>query len=77
MTDNRPQVTTPQEYASKYKLRPMTVAHEHCITENAYRRQMLATAKKTTPSPTTCRVSQLLDFIREMGLEPPQPIFFD
>jgi hypothetical protein len=50
MTDNSQQVTTPQEYASKYKLKPMTVAHEHCITENAYRRQMLATTKKTNPS---------------------------
>lgn len=79
MTENNHQcnVTTPQEYAQKYKLKPMAVAHELCITENAYRRYLLATAKKTNPSATTCRISQLLDFIRELGHEPPKPIFFD
>jgi hypothetical protein len=68
---------TPQEYAIKYKLKPIAAAYEHCISENAYRKQSLATANKTNPSATTCRISQLLDFIRETGNEPPQPIFFD
>lgn len=68
---------TPQEYAQKHNLRPIAVAYEHCISENAYRRQMLATENKTKPAATTCRISQLLDFIREQGLEPPQPVFFD
>jgi hypothetical protein len=77
MTDNSQQISTPHEYALKYNLRPMTVAHEHCITENAYRRYLLATDGKTTPSNTTRRISQLLTFIRELGYEPPNPIFFD
>lgn len=68
---------TPQEYAEKYRLRPMVVAHEHCLTENGYRKQTLSTKNKRNPSATACRIAQLLDFIREQGLEPPQPIFFD
>lgn len=68
---------TPQEYAQKYNLKAIAAAYEHCLTENAYRRQFLTTKNKRSPSATTCRVSQLLDFIREQGLEPPQPIFFD
>lgn len=68
---------TPKEYAEKYNLRPLATAYEHCLTENSYRRQLLTTKNKRNPSATVCRVSQLLDFIREQGLEPPQPIFFD
>ncbi|ABA24966.1 hypothetical protein Ava_B0255 (plasmid) [Trichormus variabilis ATCC 29413] len=68
---------TPQEYAQKYNLKATTVAHEHCISENAYRRQILSTKNKNRPAATTCRISQLLNFIREHGLEPPNPIFFD
>lgn len=68
---------TPQEYALKHKLKPIVAAYEHCISENAYRKQTLATENRTKPSATTCRISQLLDFIRQTGHEPPQPIFFD
>lgn len=68
---------TPQEYETKYKLKPIAVAYEHCMTEVGYRRQKLATKNKTSPSAMACRISQLLDFIREKGIEPPQPIFFD
>jgi hypothetical protein len=68
---------TPQNYAQKYRLKATQVAYEHCITEVSYRRQMLSTENKTKPSPQTCRISQLLDFIREQGLEPPPPNFFD
>ncbi|MBW4566023.1 MAG: hypothetical protein KME32_34090 [Mojavia pulchra JT2-VF2] len=68
---------TPQEYAEKYKIRPIVAAYEHCITENAYRKQALSTKNRANPSATTCRISQLLDFIREQGLEPPKPNFFD
>ena len=68
---------TPREYAEKYNLRPVQVAYEHCITEVGYRKQCLATKNKTKPSAQTCRISQLLDYIKDLGHEPPQPIFFD
>lgn len=68
---------TPQEYAEKYKFPISKVVYEHCITENAYRRYTLSTKNKSNPSPITCRVTQLLTFIRENGLEPPIPIFFE
>jgi hypothetical protein len=68
---------TPQEYASKHKLKPTVVAYEHCISENGYRKQTLLSENKTNPSPMACRISQLLDYIRELGYEPPPPIFFD
>ena len=68
---------TPQEYEAKYKLKPIVVAFEHCMSETGYRRQKLATENRTKPSAMACRISQLLDFIRESGLEPPKPNFFD
>jgi hypothetical protein len=68
---------TPQEYETKYNLKPIAVAYEHCMTEVGYRRQKLTTHNKTNPSAMACRISQLLDFIREQGQEPPHPIFFD
>lgn len=66
---------TPQEYEAKYKLKPNAVAYEHCMSETGYRKQKLATDNKTNPSAMACRISQLLDFIRENGQEPPKPLF--
>ena len=70
-------VTTPQEYAAKYNLRPIVAAHEHAMTENTYRRYLLSTKNRINPSLITRRVSQLLDFIKSNNLEPPDPVFFD
>lgn len=72
-----PVILTPQDYASYYRMRPSQVAHEHCISENAYRRYLLHTSTRSKPSPITCRVTQLLHFIRQMGAIPPEPFFCD
>jgi hypothetical protein len=70
-------VTTPQEYGIKYNLPPYAVAYDHCISENSVIRYSMKTHNKTNPSATTRRISQLLDFIRQLGYEPPNPNFFN
>jgi len=68
---------TPTEYAAKYNLRATVAAYELAMTENGFRKQQLHTKNRRQPSTQTCRVAQLLDFIRESGMVPPEPIFFD
>jgi hypothetical protein len=69
---------TPAEYAEKYRLKPIQAAYEIGMAEGSYRKQ-LSSSKKThrNPSAIACRTAQLLDFIRQAGLEPPPPVFFD
>ena len=69
---------TPVEYAQKYSLKPIKAAYDLCMTECTFRRLTLTTKNRIkNPSASSCRVAQLLDFIREQGLEPPEPNFFD
>ena len=68
---------TPTEYAQKHNLRPTVAAYELAMTENGFRKLSLATKNKRSPSTQACRIAQLLDFIKEQGLQPPAPIFFD
>ncbi|MEL7037764.1 MAG: hypothetical protein AAFO04_19375 [Cyanobacteria bacterium J06592_8] len=68
-------ILTPQEYANLYGLTPVEAAIDLGITENSFRRYTLTTKNKINPSPQTLRTVQLLNFIRERGLEPPS--FFD
>lgn len=72
-----PTIMTPAKYAQKHNLKPTVAAYELAMTENGFRKQGLATKNRRSPSAQSCRIAQLLDFIKEAGLEPPAPYFFD
>ncbi len=61
----------PVDYAIKHHLPPVQAAEECGMTETSFRRYTLSTGNKRSPSPLSRRVAQLLDFIRDQGLEPP------
>lgn len=63
---------TPLEYAKKYK-KPKTLAAYELGLDS----QILYRYEKgdRNPSATACRVAQLMDFIIQSGLEPPEPIY--
>lgn len=66
-------VDHPLKYGEKYNKNKITVAVEHCLTtpDVLYKYEK----KQKTPSLQTRRISQLLDFIRVNGFEPPAPFW--
>lgn len=72
---------TPTEYVEYYRRQynlPISVtAYELAMSESNFRRYAIVTKNKRKPSTQTCRVVQLLDFIRQNGLEPPPPVFLE
>jgi hypothetical protein len=75
------QAYTPSEYVEnyrrQYKLPVSAAAYDLAMSEGNFRRYAITTKNKRKPSTQTCRVVQLLDFIRQNGLEPPAPVFFE
>lgn len=65
----------PIAYGQKYKMSSVKLAHEHAYSST----DMIAKIKnkKRKPSAQAVRVSQLLDFIRENGLTPPEPFYLE
>jgi|GEM_PF-3112027 len=68
---------TPQQYAEKYGLAPEKVSEEIAIDLGSYFRYNSRGKRRRTPSPQILTICQLLDFIRQNGLEPPTPTIPD
>lgn len=66
-------VFSPQEYAIKYRLSNSRVAKDLCISENSVIRYNMQTHNAIRPSLAIRRITQLLDFIYQLGYEPPNP----
>lgn len=64
-------------YQKQYNLPVSAVAYELAISECHYRRYFIKSKSKRSPSSQACRVAQLLAFIKDNGLQPPPPNFFD
>lgn len=69
---DRTLVNDPLTYGKVYKRPYNAVAYEHAMSTNALYQYE---SGRKNPSAQTKRVSQLLDFIRQNGLEPPEPIW--
>lgn len=65
-------VNDPLAYGKLYQRPMIAIAYEHAISTNVLYQYE---SGKKRPSAQTKRVSQLLDFIRRNGLEPPEPLW--
>lgn len=72
---------TPIDYIRAYQLRnnlsPSDTAGDLLISMSHYYKFFTDSAHKRSPSSHCCRIAQLLEFIKNNGLEPPPPIFQD
>ena len=73
----QPRPLSPIDYAINHGLTHTKLAREIGISENAVSRYFFSdTAKsKSRPDSRTLRIIQLLDFIKQNGLTPPDPNF--
>lgn len=67
-------VTDPIGYSIKYGRNYTQAAYEHALSADTMSRYARGVLK---PSAQSRRISQLLDYMRSHGIEPPPPLFFN